>query len=171
MSRTQVPRDIRQRALCAIFLLMAAACTPPSETGDTVPASKKAELLGRLKAMDGQSGKFEGVYSVGIHEGSSFAFCTKTECPDYREMDCEPVFSEDATSALRPFWGKNDGAAIHMFARGTLHTLGKDGKASEYGHLGEHLCQIAISQIYQPRSVETLVVRSRQYPELAKPLK
>jgi hypothetical protein len=171
MSRIQLLGYIRRGALCAICLSMIAACTPPTETGDKAPASKKAALLGRLKAMDGQSGEFEGVYRPGLREGSSFEFCTKTECPDDREIDCEPVFNEEARSVLRPFWGKNEGAAIHMFALGTLHTLGKDGKASEYGHLGEHLCKIAISQVYHPRIVETLVVRSKRYPDLTKPLK
>lgn len=171
MSRTQLPCDIRQGALCTIFLLMVAACAPPSQTGDTVRASERAELLGKLKAMDGQSGRFEGFYSAGIHEGSSFAFCTKNECPDLEEMDCEPAFSEEATAILRPFWRTNDYAGIHMFALGTLHTLVKDGKASGYGHLDQHVCEIVISHVDHPRIVETPVVRSMRYPELAKPLK
>ena len=145
-------------ALC--FLLFVACSSPKDVVGQT-SKSGPDELLARLRAMDGQTGEFEGVYLPGLSEGASFEFCTEYECPDMQEIGCSPEFSEQAAAELELFWNAYQDDAIHMFVSGIVHT------GSTYGHMGEHLCEIDISQIRDPSIAHNPMVRSKKFPDLA----
>ena len=146
----------------AFSLLVTMACGSSNEAGGRTSRSGSDELLTELQAMDGQSGEFEGVYRPGLQEGASFEFCSKNECPDTRNIGCNPMFSDQAASELDPFWNTNNDTVIHMFVFGVIRT------GETYGHMGEHLCEITISQIRNPQIIDTPLFRSDKFPDLTR---
>jgi len=146
-------------AVKAMLLFSVAACAPGGEVSDR----KAMKVLAALDAMNGKSGEFEGVYRPGLREGSSFEFCSRDECPDMREHACEPVFNETSEPVLGKFWIEHDGEPIYMFVSGVIRT------GSRYGHMGQHLCEITISDVRWPKLLKSpaLLVRSKKYPGLA----
>jgi hypothetical protein len=163
MSRYQLLPPYFHRAAILAFLLMTAACEPVGEVADKDLPPDEAKLLAKLEAMDGQSGEFEGILRPSHREGSSFEFCTEKECPDVREITCQPEFGAVAASTLSKLWEDHDNKAIYMFASATIRT------GSLYGHLGEHLCEITISQVRQANlSEKTVLIRSKRFPDLVR---
>ena len=118
--------------------------------------------------MDGKSGTFEGIYQP-LNEGAAFHFCTKDECPDVKQLYCNPEFSTQAASALHKIWSDHDGEKIYVIASGTIHTGAKTGRMEGYGHLNHDVCEIEISRVQQARIVKTTLVRSKRFPLLTTP--
>lgn len=157
----------RRKATLAFFALLVAACGQAPKDADKNLSPEVEKYFAKLAAMNGRSGEFEGVYRPGAVEGSSFAFCTRDECPDFREMSCQPEFSGEAAQAMQSLWEKHSDEPIHLFATGVLRTGTKPGHLVTYGHLGEHECQITISRVRQPEVLQVPFVRSKDMPSLA----
>lgn len=152
----------------ALSILLIATCLPARGVPETILPLDAAKLLAKLEALDGKTGKFEGVYTSGLHEGAHFKFCTENECPDMNELDCDPNFSGQAASDMQEMWDKHDGESVYMIASGAIRTGAKSRDFRGYEHMSAQACQIEISKVSQLRVVEGLLVRSKEFPDLTK---
>jgi hypothetical protein len=153
----------RFETLTALALLFLGGCSEVASPGERRWTAKEDEEFARfeakVRALGGRVGEFEGVYTPYI-EGSGFSFCTAEECPDAEQVECHPVFSEEAAKTLDGLLGD---AQIHMFASGRT-----SAEIGGYGHMSEQLCEIEIDRVREPRLMKNLLVRSKKYPLLAR---
>jgi hypothetical protein len=153
----------RFEALTALAALILGGCSEGASSGEQRSTGSDDEQVTRVEAkvrgLGGRAGEFEGVYTPYI-EGSGFSFCTAEECPDAEQVECHPVFSDEAAKALDSFGGD---ATVHMFVSGRT-----SAEPGGHGHMSEQLCEIAIDRVQEARVMKNLLVRSKKYPLLAR---
>ncbi|HEX7858294.1 MAG TPA: hypothetical protein VF503_31820 [Sphingobium sp.] len=171
MIPAQTPPPLLRFNFGTILILMGATCLPVhTVTAHSIPRDV-AKFQAKLEALDGKTGEFEGVFTPGLHEGARFEFCTENECPDMKELDCAPNFSDQAATEMQKLWDERDGERIYMLASGTIRTGAKTRDVRGYGHLNQQACEIEIFKVSRTRVVDGLLVRSKEFPDLTKSLK